>query len=172
MAGAVVAGTAVRRALPPAALDGERLGKVGLVGRALAAGKLTVTLLDAVAGRPLAPPVTVDLIAAQAIRTLWIELADMPPIAGPVAIEARAEGGPFLWMADPLPRVRLAVRDPDPGGRPLLMNGAPLAAIDAVKAARRDIAWPVAAFRASWPEFASDLFLAVELFDLELRYTR
>jgi hypothetical protein len=126
----------------------------------------------------------VRLPASNAMSTTWIDLPSMAPPARPLGCAVRATQGRFLWAAVAKPLVRVAVHDPDPGGRPLLLNGQPLVTVTrsgAVTSSARSTperihlpahALPGGAFRATVPRLASDLFLQVDIADLTLSYAR
>jgi hypothetical protein len=119
--------------------------------------------------------VTLTLAAGGGFRTHWAELPPGLDLSrGNVGVSARAARGRFLWASDGArPLVKLAIHDPDPGGRPLRLNGQ---AIHAVRTAEQEHMparnLPPALFRALSPTFDSPLFLTVELSDLALRYAR
>lgn len=126
-AGRVVEGTdAVRRALPPELFASFAPGRLSLAGRSPGGCTLSVTLEAAGGGRaPLAPAVSIDVPAADTFALVHAELA---PLAAPVtaaAIAVRTTAGRFLWAGEPEPAVQIAVRDPDPGGRPIRLAGRP-----------------------------------------------
>ncbi|PZW43008.1 hypothetical protein C8P66_11733 [Humitalea rosea] len=171
-----VVGTAeVVRSLPPQALRGARLARIGLVGRAPEAAALVLTLRNATTGAAIGAPVKLALEAARDIATRWVEVPEEAPIDVPLAVALRATSGRFLWSArddDGAPRLRLAVHDPDPGGRPLLLGGASLLTVDTMVLRQRGVALPSAGFAGHWPMLSSELFLTLDLADLTLRYVR
>lgn len=173
--GVVVADAPVTRPLPPVALHGERVARVGLVGRAAEDTELSVRLLDADGGGALGDPGVASLPAdpGPALATHWIEVPSHPPVAVPVTIEVTARRGRFLWCApgSALPLVRIAVHDPDPGGRPLQLGPlvVPVTANDFTLPAH-DL--PPVSFRGTAPVVASDLVCNLELRHLDLRYRR
>jgi hypothetical protein len=90
-----------------------------------------------------------------------------------VGLSVRANKGRFFWVCAADPLIRLAVRDPDPGGRPLVLNGKPLLKVtqaDEMHLPGQSFAG--AAFQNHPPLLESSLFLTVELSDLVLRYQR
>jgi hypothetical protein len=174
VSGHVVGPDEVVRQLPPQALRGARLARIGLVGRAPVAAALLLSLRNAATGAAIAAPVKLALAAGRDIATCWAELPEGAAIDAPLAMALRATSGRFLWSArdDGAPRLRLAVYDPDPGGRPLLFSGAPLLAVDAAVLRRRGAALPPAGFAGGWPLLSSELFLTLDFADLTLRYVR
>lgn len=173
--GHVVGTTEVVRNLPPLALRGARLARFGVVGRAPEAAALLLSLHNATTGAPIAAPVKFVLDAGRDIATHWITLPEGAPIDAPLAVALRATSGHFLWSArdeDAAPRLRLAVYDPDPGGRPLLLGSATLLTMTATMLRQRGVFLPSAAFGGHWPMLSSELFLTLDLADLTLRYVR
>jgi hypothetical protein len=67
--------------------------------------------------------------------------------------------------------VRLAVSDPDPGGRTLRIARAEAPSIR-TGPTQKALELPAAAFAGHAPLLDSDLFLTVDLEDLRLRYAR
>jgi hypothetical protein len=176
VAGAVVGETAVVRALPPAALDGPPLVRAAPVGRAPEGCSLSVRLVDLSAGPPGVPlgaPGAVELPASPALAAPWVELPQVQASGVPVGIAVRATSGRFLWAAagDGTPLLRLAVSDPDPGGRPVKLGGSVLVTLTETELQARALALPAAALHGA-PAFSSDLFCTLELADLTLRYAR
>jgi hypothetical protein len=181
--GVVVGGDPVVRALAPAALRGEEIARVGLVGRAPVPCEMTIHVVDASPGvehQPLADPVVTSVDAAAATEefgVVWAEFDPPVPVDRPVAISATVTSGRFWWVADPEPLVRLAIVDPDPGGRPILLAGQTLLTLEAPTLSVSRAVLPGAGFAggttAGQPlELASALFCSIELTDLTLRYAR
>lgn len=181
--GVVVGGEPVRRALPPDSLVGEKVARVGIVGRATASSKLTIALVDA--GSRAQQPVTVGdpsvvsvapppASAPGELAVVWAVFDPPIDVTGWVAVSVTATEGSFLWVSAPEPLVRIAVVDPDPGGRPILLDGQPLLTLAAPSLAAMRASLPTAPFGsgATELELASALFCSVELTDLELRYAR
>jgi len=164
------------------------LARVGLYGRAPEAVELVVQVMDlrtGLPGVPLGDPGVVQLEMMPKMGTVWVEL---PCLEGPAAssgsggpglvgLAVRANTGRFYWASRtansvPQPIVRLAVRDPDPGGRPLRLNGQSLAQVTKQAFQLRSYSLPASAFQGFPPILESDLFLTVDLADLILRYQR
>jgi hypothetical protein len=80
--------------------------------------------------------------------------------------------GRFFWAGAERPLVRVAIHDPDPAGRPLLLGTTTLQAVQAQEQHLPGFVLPAAAFRKTAPLLRSDLFLTVDLSDLTLRYAR
>lgn len=196
--GVVVGGEPVLRVLPPESLTGESVARVGIVGRAAAPAKLTIALVDAGTqaggagvGAPVGAtagtgqPVTVGrpsvvsvdpppAAAAGEVAVVWAVFDPPVEVTGAVAVSVTATEGSFLWVAGPEPLVRIAVLDPDPGGRPILLAGQPLLTLAEPSLSAMRVSLPPAPFGsgAAGPSFASALFCSVELTDVELRYAR
>ncbi len=188
VSGRVVRSEPAVRALPPSALRDERIARVGLVGRSSVASDLSIHVVDATPGAdhaPLAPPAVCSLDATSASEEFTVVWATFDPpihVDRPVGISVTVTDGSFWWVGEPEPLVRIAVVDPDPGGRPILLAGATLLTLDAPTLAVDRAALPGAGFvgagfvdgaTAAEPlEFASALFCTVELTDVSLRYAR
>lgn len=194
IAGTIVGAAPVLRALPVAtagaAASDLPLAAAGLYGRAPEACELAVWIADAARARSRSSgatekaaqlPVTVARLEPSPTSQLtWLTFpaaAPSSPSPSPTALAARANTGRFLWAAaGTIPLVRLAVRDPDPGGRPLLAGGRPLLAVNLAKASAHVVAGAsdaAAAFGAGAPPLLdSELFLGVDIADLTLRYDR
>jgi hypothetical protein len=180
--GAVVRDAAVLRAFPPAGFAGVSVGRIGIVGRAPEDCELEAQLLRMkgnVPGDPLGPPGRLVVAKSDTIATAWIDLPVTDPVDDPLVLSLRAIRGRFFWAhtaastgATQVPRVRIAVRDPDPGGRPLMLGGGTLLAVDAVAIDLASQAFPAAQFRSTIPMLSSDLFLGVDISDLTMRYVR
>jgi hypothetical protein len=177
-AGPVVATDPVVRELPPAALRELPAANAAPIGRSPEGCELSVELVDLGAGppgTPVAPPGVLAVPASEALAAHPVELPDAGPIDRPLGVALRATSGRFLWAAgaDGAPLLRLAVHDPDPGGRPLRIGAATLRAVDAPELTLLRFALPAAALRGpAAPLLSSDLFLSVDLADLTVRYAR
>lgn len=174
-AGLVVTDQPVTQAFPPAALDELKLAKVGVIGRAPEDCELSVRLVDMAAGTPgqaLFSPGVVQLKAANAMGTVWIDLPKDAKTKGPVGLSVRANKGRFFWASGSRLLSRIALYDPDPGGRPLRLGGSTLLEVKNKDTHVKGAALPPGAFTAAAPAFESNLFLAVDLSDLTLRYRR
>jgi hypothetical protein len=171
--GFVVKAEPRERTLPPQALQGVSVARIGLIGRAPESCELSVQLVDTAAnGSPLGPPGVVQLDAHDDIRTVWVEMPAIDVGAASVAIRARATRGRFFWCANESPLVRIALHDPDPGGRPILLGGTAVHALVDETAQLRGVPLPAAAFQSEAGSFDSDLFVTIEMADLLLRYAR
>lgn len=103
--GPVVRVDPVVRVLPPEALAGLAIGRVGVIGWPLGPTDLAVTVLGATAQvgdlRPVpgrCPP-----------SMVWFAFERPVPVSAPVVVSLRAVRGAFAWVADPEPLVQLAV---------------------------------------------------------------
>ena len=174
--GLVVSSQFAVRAFPPQALLNQPIARVGLIGRAPEACELAVQLVDYSSGGPgpaLGTAGVVELAPSALISTCWVDLPGSPVPTVPVGLSVRANKGRFFWVCASDPLIRLAVRDPDPGGRPLLLNGQPL--LNVTQADEIHLpgqSFTGAAFQKVPPLLESSLFLTVELSDLVLRYQR
>lgn len=163
-AGSVVGAEPVVRTLPPAALGGLAVARVGVIGRAPTACELSVSVGGA--------PGVVELEPSDALGVVWVDVPAPAPQEGPVAVSVRAGSGRFLWAGAPEGLLRLVVADPDPGGRPLRLGGEQLRAVAAAESHEPGAALPAARFAAGAPVLESPLFLTVDVSDLTLRYAR
>ncbi|HSD81250.1 MAG TPA: hypothetical protein VLB47_11325, partial [Solirubrobacteraceae bacterium] len=164
-----VGAAAVVRALPPATLAGPPIARAAPVGRAPDGCALSVQLVDLSAGppgTPLGDPGTVELPPSAALSAPWVRLPEVAASALPAGVAVRATSGRFLWAAaqDGTPLLRLAVRDPDPGGRPVRLGTATLALVTAPELQARAHVLPAAALRGPAPPLlSSDLFCTLRL---------
>jgi len=176
VAGVIVTDQPALRGFPPAALAGKPVARVGIIGRAPVECELSIQTIDATTGPngpPLGPPGVVKLSPANTIRTAWVEFPQEVEAGGPLLLSVRATRGRFLWATGPNgPLVKVAIRDPEPAGRPLRLNGQTLLAITQTDLHLPAQALSPAAFCSSPPRLESDLFLKVDLSDVVLRYRR
>jgi hypothetical protein len=181
--GTIVTDQPVTRALPPQALTDLPVARIGLIGRCPvgAAGQpvepceLSVQLVDMSSGAPgtaIGKPGVVKVPPSTALGTVWVELParDAPQV--PVGVSARATKGRFFWACAPSPLVRVAVRDPDPGDRPLRLGGSLVLNVGQTQTKQLAFTLPTGVFRNAAPAWDSPLFLTVDLSDLTLRYAR
>jgi hypothetical protein len=176
-AGSVVGPEPVVRALPAARGSGAPVARVGLVGRTPEGCELSVELVRMVGGGPgeaLGPRAVLRVEPSAGLATAWFDLARRTVGSeGPVGVAARCTNGRFLWADGPNgPRIRVAVADPDPGGRPVRVGGATLLAVDGPEVHRPAHRLPAGAFISAPPFLDSELFGVVEIADLSLRYAR
>jgi hypothetical protein len=161
------------RTLPPDSLREVDVARIGLIGRAPEACELSVQLVDTRRnGTPVGPPGVVQLDPHDDIRTVWVEMPALEVGDASVAISAKATRGRFFWCADDAPLVRVAIHDPDPGGRPIRLGTTTIHAMTEETAQVRELTLPAAAFRSTPTAFESDLFVTIEMADLMLRYAR
>jgi hypothetical protein len=179
--GFIVGDQPVARAYPPQALTSVSLARIGIIGcvpLGVPECELAVQLIRMVGdqiGEPLGPPGAIKILAGNAMRTHWIALPPGIDLSrGNIGITARANHGRFLWAgAAARPLVKLAIHDPNPGGRALRLNGI---SVHAVATSDEDHTpartFPPSLFRSQPPVFDSPLFLTVDVSDLTLRYAR
>lgn len=177
--GVVVRQNRVLRVLPPLALRGERVSRIGLVGHCPEPTALLVRLVPAATTPESAPavaamgtPGTANVEATTTVGVVWVDLPEPVCVDQPVAIEVSAGAGALYWVTGPEPLVRVVVLDPDPGGRPVALGGATLLSVDQPVVGRVRAALPAASFAGGAPLLASALFCSVEITDAELRYPR
>jgi hypothetical protein len=171
--GRVVRGDPVLRALPPLALSGQTVTRIGLVGVAPEPCELSVRLVRPRSGEPLpGDPAVVRLVASAAVATVWAALPRAASPAEAVAVAVRTTKGRFFWTTDgdDVPRVRIAVLDPRPADRTITLGGVALPA-DPTAPHRAGVDL-TACFTSSAPLFDSRLFYTVDLSDLTVRYRR
>jgi hypothetical protein len=175
LSGVIVGPDAALRLFPTEALEGVRPARVGLVGRAPEDCEIAIEFVRVAgtsAGPPLGAPAVLSLTASHQVDLHWAIVPSDLAITGPVGIRARANRGRFFWVtAADHPATRVAVHDPDPGGRPLQV-GTTLLPVAAAVVEQPKFAFPPAAFRNTFPVLSSDLFLTVEISDLTVRYAR
>ncbi|MBL0174633.1 MAG: hypothetical protein IPP94_05095 [Ignavibacteria bacterium] len=175
--GSVVRDAPVYQAFPPAGLRGLSLGKIGIIGRAPEDCELEAQLVrmrgDA-PGLPLGPPGRLPVGKSDVISTVWIDLPEMEATEDPLAVSLRALRGRFFWAAlsSGRRRVCVVVRDPDPAHRPLLLGASVLLTVDAPSIDVPMQAFPSSQFHSAPPMLSSELFLAVDISGLTLKYTR
>jgi len=170
--GVVVDAGPVLCPLPKQAMSGQPITRLGLIGRAPVPCALSVGLVQPRTQAPIGPSVTVALGAAQTIGLVWVHLAEARAVNQPLAVAVRATSGRFFLAGEPDPLIRLVVRDPDPGGRLLTLDGEVLVAVDADNVSLPAAPLPTNPFRNAWPILDSDLFLKVDVADLTMRYRR
>jgi hypothetical protein len=175
--GAVVGAAGIVRGWPPAALLGRQPARIGVYGRAPEACELALELVELngeALGAILAGPALLKLDAAAGLRTHWAVIERSAPLPRNVGLRLRCNVGRFFWAArsDGEPLVRVAVFDPDPGGRPLLLGAIALAEVREPESHQTAFVFPAAAFRRHLPWLQSTLFLHVDCSDLSLRYAR
>ena len=177
VSGVIVGPAEAVRALPPHALDGHSPARIGIYGRAPEACELAVEFVATsgeVAGAALAPPAVLVIEPGGELRTHWAVLPEDAALTGASGVRVRANSGRFFWAfnQDGAPIVRVAVFDPDPGGRPLFLGPTRLIDVGAIESHQPSFAFPAAVLRGAVPRLASDLFLTVDISDLSVRYAR
>ena len=182
VAGDAIAGTIVEadgalRVLPPQALDQQKPAKVGVYGRAPEDCELSIEFVRVVgrdAAETLAPPAVVQIKKSAAVGSYWAQAPKDIQITGPAAMRVRANKGRFYWVEHTPGQgiVRIAVFDPDPGGRPVLLNGSRMIDVSASPLSQKAFNFPANCFRGNAPVFTSNLFVVMQCADLTLRYQR
>ena len=175
VSGVIATGGGVLKTFAPQSLDGITPARVGIIGRAPEECELSLEFVSAnggVAGPSLGPPAVMTLTPDNEIRTRWVDFPAGLTLSGSVALRVRANRGRFFWVTRDQPLARLAIHDPDPGGRPLLLSGRRLKRIVDTNSHDRGFNFPRAPFRNDEPALRSDLFLTVDISDLTLRYAR
>jgi hypothetical protein len=179
--GLVVGDQPIARAYPPQALVAIALARIGIIGcvpLGVPECELAVQIVRMVGdqpGEPLGAPSVITITAANTMRTHWIVLpAGIDLSHGNIGITARATRGRFLWASDAArPLAKLAIHDPNPGSRPLRLNGAVVHTIARVDEDHMPaLQFTPSLFRSTPPVFDSPLFLTVDVSDLTLRYAR
>jgi len=175
--GTIVGAEGAVRILPPQALDQRKPARVGVYGRAPEDCELSIEFVRVVgteAAQALAAPAVLQVKQGDTVAGFWAQVPKDTEITGPAAVRVRANKGRFFWV-DHVPGqgiVRIAVIDPDPGGRPLLLNGAHLVDVSDSPVTRKAFSFPANCFGGIAPVFTSNLFLVVQCADLTLRYAR
>ena len=189
VSGVVAGSEPVLRLLPPQALRGERVARVGLIGCCPGATALLVRLVPAPAaggapspapgagagpaGPALGRPGTAQVPAGTDVGVVWVDLPEPVLVDQPVAVEVSASSGTLQWVVGPDPLVRIVVLDPDPGGRPVVLGGRTLLTVAALRLRTMRAALPAGSFAGPGPpSLASALFCTVEITDAELRHSR
>jgi hypothetical protein len=179
--GYVVGEAGVLRRFPAGLLHNYSLARIGLVGRAPESCELSlqfVTLVGDAEGQPLGNPSVLQLEASAAIDVNWVDAPKVSLPADALALRVRANKGRFFWATGPVlggqtqPLLRLAILDPDPGGRPITVDGDTLHLMHEPKVHFPAHSLPAAPFRQQPPVLESDLFVTVDLSDLTLSYER
>lgn len=165
--------------LPPEAMRGEVLRRVGIIGYGLEAATLSLRVLGASPdGRVIAPPdlatgtcdvAAPDLRAPQPPRVQWFDLGDGLTIDQPIGIEVTAQSGRFLWVAaaDKL-LSQYAVAHPLSGGETVTIGTQSVPITDARTALNGHALTP--ADFATAPQVTSPHFVTLTLSRLTLGY--
>jgi hypothetical protein len=172
--GVVVGSEPVLRKLPPAALQGWTVAKIGIIGRAPEDCELVAQLVDISAGgagNALTQPASATLKASNDLAMVWLDVPKHDAVTLPAGISVRTNHGRFLWVAGSDPLLRIAVFDPDPAGRLITIGGSDAVKVDAVKVSKTiGIASP--SLTSAPPTLDSLLFASVDVADLALEYDR
>ena len=174
--GTIVSAAPVLVALPPRMFgEGSKLlppARIGFFGRAATACEMTVRFVDIATQKVIGSPAVLNLEAKPSFAYHWFSFPNKPFPADLPQLELLATRGRFYWVGSRPQDLLWAVYDPDPGGRPVLLNGIPIAQMSDTKlhAPKREL--PRNAFHTTHPILSSDLFLKAEFTDLHLRYPR
>jgi len=171
VSGPTVGQEPVLRSFPPQAFNKFPLVRAGLVGRAPVDCELSVHFADA-AGNRVGSPGIVKPKPSTTISTAWVDLPQTTTSTPPVALSVRSNTGRFFWAGGSIPLTRFAVRDSDPGGRPITLNGTMLATVEQQRQTLKAHGLPASVFRGAPPLLASNLFVTVDISSLVLRYSR
>ena len=175
VSGVIATANGVLKTFAPEALDGVTPARVGIVGRAPEECELSlefVSVNGGIAGTPVGPPAVLTLTPDNDIRTHWVDVPAGVTLNGPLGLRVRANRGRFFWVTREQPLARVAIHDPNPGGRPLFIGTTRLKEIVETNSHEPAFRFPVAAFRNVAPALRSDLFMTVDISDLTLRYAR
>jgi len=178
VAGVVVHAERAVRDLPPAALTGATVTRIGIVGFA----PVPATLLVGLAARAdpsqgVGASAVVRCVPSAVWDVVWVDLPVPVVVTEPVVITVSASEGRFNWVGAPDPLIRVIVQDPDPAGRVIVIgpeDAEPLilaAVTDAVMELPR-ASLPPGVFRGGRLVVASALVCTVDLTDVVLRYRR
>jgi hypothetical protein len=173
--GLIVGTDPALRVFAPEALTNISPARIGIVGRAPEDCEIAlefVRMVGSTGGPALGPPA---ILALRKTGPLDLHWATVPPgvvLSGAVGLRARANRGRFFWMTmDDRPLTRIAMLDPDPGGRAVTLTDMTVR-VDGPTTELPAVAFPRAAFGGAFPVLDSDLFLTIEVADLTLRYAR
>jgi len=177
ISGTIVGAGGALRTLPPQALDQQKPAKVGVYGRAPEDCELSIEFVRMVgtdAAETLAAPAVLQIKKSDNVAGYWAQVPKGTQISGPAAVRVRANSGRFFWVDHTGGQgiVRVAIFDPDPGARPLLINGSHLLDVSASTANYKGFSFPASCFHGSAPVLTSNLLLVVQCGDLTLRYAR
>jgi hypothetical protein len=177
VSGIVVGAHAAVRDFPPAVLANHRPARIGVVGRAPEPCELAIEFVEVIGdtvGSSLSPPAVLAIDPDGELRTRWVGLPPALRLDRPAGVRVRANRGRFFWAASQAgpPLIRVAIVDPDPGGRPVFLDSAKLADVSHLESHQSAFRFPESTFRGQTPRLHSDLFLTVDCSDLTLRYAR
>jgi len=175
VSGVIATATGVLKTFAPEALDGITPARIGIVGRAPEECELSlefVSVNGGIAGTPVGPPAVLTLTPDNDIRTRWVDVPAGLTLSGPLGLRVRANRGRFFWVTREQPLARIAIHDPNPGGRPLFLGSTRLKEIGETNSHEPAFHFPAAEFRNVAPALRSDLFMTVDISDLTLRYAR
>ncbi len=175
ISGQVVTTAGKIKCLPPAALSGKKLARIGIIGRAPEDCELVLELIDmtgGVPGSPLLDPVVLNLQREHHLGIHWFSFPDQDPISVPLGVGLRANVGRFLWVGKTDSLIRVAVYDDDPGTEAINLGGHKISSGDRLPFMAGSFALPAMLFSGEMPVLQSNLFLTVDVADLTLRYAR
>lgn len=174
--GPIVGTNPVLRLFPPEALVNISPARIGVLGRAPEDCELALEFVPVTGntpGPPIGPPAVLSLKASASIDLHWVDAPGGLTLGTSLGLQARANKGRFFWAANAgTPVLRLAISDPNPGGRPLYIGSTVIQTTNEPRSHTPGFAFPGALFRNGFPQLSSDLFLTVEISDLTLRYAR
>jgi hypothetical protein len=177
ISGWVAGDQAIIRELPAEVFKHFNPARIGVYGRAPEDCEISIELVrvngDVVADI-LGPPAVTSIPPDSLFRTRWADVPSKTEAGRANGVRVRANRGRFFWAASDAdkPLIRVAVHDPDPGGRPVFLGSTQLAELRQASLEARAFRFPVEEFRAAVPELTSDLFLTADFTDLTLRYAR
>ena len=129
LSGPVVSATPVTRSLAPAALQGLRVGRVGVVGRVMEAADLNLSLECGEGPSTTATLSGLDAATGPGNQVWWFELDEPVLVSAPVRVGLAATRGRFGWVSTAggaaSPAVRWAVVT-DPAGTQVTVAGSPI----------------------------------------------
>ncbi|HEX6044801.1 MAG TPA: hypothetical protein VFZ22_09965 [Pyrinomonadaceae bacterium] len=173
--GVIAGANGMLKVFAPQALDGITPARIGIIGRAPEECELSlefVSVNGGIAVSPVGPPAVITLTPDNEILTRWVDVPAGVALNGPLGLRVRANRGRFFWVTREQPLARIAIADPDPGGRPLFLGTSRLKDIVETNSHEPGFSFTAADFRNVAPLLRSDLFLTVDISDLTLRYPR
>ncbi|TDE92443.1 hypothetical protein EXU48_12800 [Occultella glacieicola] len=182
--GLVVRADPVHRVFPEAALRGESVTRIGLIGFCPEESALLVRLVPAdlatttgtsAPDRTIGRPAVVSVPPGERAAVVWVDLPEPVTVTEAVAVEVSAGQGRFHWAAAEHPLVRIVVVDPDPGNRPVVIGATDgtsntLLTLTGPEVTVNRAVLPAAAFTGTGVVLASAVFARVEITDTELRH--
>ncbi len=104
----------------------------------------------------------------------WFEFDQAEPLNVALGIRLRCNRGRFFWLSNDQhePMVRIAIFDPDPGDEIISLNGDPFLTGSELPFTAQQQLLPAQLFVTDMPVLDSNLFLTIDVADLQLRYAR